>query len=76
MSHSIHMRNCKVVAAVLLHKGEKLNNIKQVLVKAFVWTKLLPANAITKALALARFKTEENYKNVKRFRKYGNRRTN
>lgn len=72
MSHSIHMRNCKIIAAALLHKGEKLNAVRKVLVEAFVWTRLLPGNAVTKALALARFKTEENYRNVKDFKRRTN----
>lgn len=67
MSHSIHMMNCKIVAVGLLTKKVSLNKIKAILRGAF--KPVLPENAITKALALARFGSEENYKNVKRFRR-------
>lgn len=61
-SHSIVMQQCVTVAKTLRQHGETLNFIKHHLRRGF---SLLPENAIVKAVALARFRTEANYKQIK-----------
>ena len=65
-AHSVPMQNCIAIARTLRKGGESLNFIKLHLRRGFP---TLPENAIVKALALARFNNETNYKRVKAYRR-------
>lgn len=65
-AHSIVMQNCITVAKTLRQHGETLNFIKKHLRIGFA---SLPENAIVKAVALARFRTETAYKNIKQYKR-------